>query len=346
MKKKSAGRPGSERTPRAAHYSPRGAQRRAAIEPIEEEVDWEEAFVAPLEARVPPELGGLRLDQALARLFPQYSRSRLQAWLKAGHIRVDGASAEASRAVTGGERVALSPPALPGAAAPRAQKMPLDIVFEDRDLIVINKPAGLVVHPGAGQPDRTLLNGLLAHAPSLAGVPRAGIVHRLDKDTSGLLVVAKNVEAQAKLAQQLAERSMTRVYLALVQGDPPASGMIDAPLGRDQHARTRMTVTRRGKEARTRYRVLERFGRAALVECRLETGRTHQIRVHFQHIRHPLVGDPVYRRGTRHGIAFARQALHAAELTLVHPKSGKTMSWRAAPPKDFEQLLKELRRGA
>jgi 23S rRNA pseudouridine1911/1915/1917 synthase len=346
MKKRSGRQSGPEKTPGAAHYSPRGAQRRAAVEPIDDESDWEEAFVAPLEAQVPSGLGGLRLDQALARLFPQYSRSRLQAWLKEGHIRVDGGAAEASRAVTGGERVALAPPALPGAVAPRAQKMPLDIVFEDGDLIVINKPAGLVVHPGAGQPDRTLMNALLAHAPALAGVPRAGIVHRLDKDTSGLLVVAKNVEAQAKLAQQLAERSMKRVYLALVQGDPPASGTIDAPLGRDLHARTRMTVTRRGKEARTRYRVLERFGRAALVECRLETGRTHQIRVHFQHIRHPLVGDPVYRRGTRHGIAFARQALHAAELTLVHPRSGETMVWRAAPPKDFQKLLQELRRGA
>jgi 23S rRNA pseudouridine1911/1915/1917 synthase len=346
MKAKSAMKPGPGKTPKGAHYSPRGAPRRVAAQLPEEDADWEEAFVAPLEARVPPELGGLRLDQALARLFPQYSRNRLQVWLKAGHIRVDGALAEASRAVSGGERVALAPPAQPDVAAPRAQKMPLDIVFEDRDLIVVNKPAGLVVHPGAGQPDRTLMNALLAHAPSLAGVPRAGIVHRLDKDTSGLLVVAKNVEAQAKLAAQLAERSMKRVYLALVQGDPPASGMIDAPLGRDVRARTRMAVTQRGKEARTRYRVLERFGRAALVECRLETGRTHQIRVHFQHIRHPLVGDAVYRRGTRHGISFARQALHAAELTLVHPKSGETMTWRAAPPRDFQKLLQELRRGA
>ena len=176
-----------------------------------------------------------------------------------------------------------------------------------------------MVHPGAGQPDRTLLNALLAHAPALAGVPRAGIVHRLDKDTSGLLVVAKTVEAQADLVKQLAERSMRRIYLAVVQGDPPASGVIDAPIGRDARARTRMAVTQRGKPARTTYRVLERYGHAALVECRLETGRTHQIRVHFQHIRHPLVGDAVYRRGTRHGLAFPRQALHAAELTLAHP---------------------------
>ena len=190
--------------------------------------------------------------------------------------------------------------------APRAQRMPLeDRATRTPTSSSIDKPAGLVVHPGAGVPDGTLLNALLAHAPQLAGVPRAGIVHRLDKDTSGLLVVAKTVEAQADLVRQLAERSVRRVYLALVQGDPPASGAIDAPIGRDPRARTRMAVTHRGKPARTRYRVLERYGRAALVECRLETGRTHQIRVHFQHIRHPLVGDTVYRRGTRHGICLS-----------------------------------------
>jgi 23S rRNA pseudouridine1911/1915/1917 synthase len=308
-----------------------------------ENADWDASFVAPMGAEVPRALGGLRLDQALARLFPQYSRNRLQAWLAAGHIRVDGARAQARDAVRGGERVELAPPAAPD-AAPRAQKMPLAIVFEDDDLIVLDKPAGLVVHPGAGVPDGTLMNGLLAHCPALAGVPRAGIVHRLDKDTSGLLVVAKTVEAQASLVRQLESRSMRRVYLAIVQGDPPTSGMIDAPVGRDTRARTRMAVTRRGKDAVTRYRVLERYGRAALVECRLESGRTHQIRVHFQHIRHPIVGDSVYRRGTRHGLAFGRQALHAAELSLVHPRSGQSMTWRAPPPADFKRLLQGLRR--
>jgi 23S rRNA pseudouridine1911/1915/1917 synthase len=187
------------------------------------------------------------------------------------------------------------------------------------------------------------MNALLAHAPQLAGVPRAGIVHRLDKDTTGLIVVAKTVEAQTSLVRQLGERSMRRVYWAVVQGDPPASGVIDAPVGRDARARTRMTVTRRGKDAVTRYRVLERYGRAALVECRLETGRTHQIRVHFQHIRHPIIGEATYRRGTRHGIAFTRQALHAVELSLKHPSSGQPMTWRAAPPADFRGLLKRLR---
>jgi len=305
--------------------------------------DWDATFVAPLSATVPPEMGGLRLDQALARLFHQYSRSRLQDWLRAGHIKVDGRAAAARTPVNGGEEISLTPPRLPEGGAPRAQKMPLKIAHEDAALIVIDKPAGLVVHPGAGQPDRTLLNALLAHAPALAGVPRAGIVHRLDKDTSGLLVVAKTVAAQADLVKQLAERSMRRIYIALVQGDPPASGRIDAPVGRDAKARTRMAVTHRGKPALTTYRVLERFGRAALVECRLETGRTHQIRVHFQHIRHPLIGDTVYRRGTRHGLSFPRQALHAAELTLRHPSSGEQMTWRSPLPRDFKRLVDELR---
>jgi 23S rRNA pseudouridine1911/1915/1917 synthase len=275
------------------------------------ERDWDESFVAPMSATVPAEMGGLRLDQALARLFHQYSRNRLQAWLQEGHITIDGKRLSSRHAVTGGESVVLTPPQVAG-ASPRAQRMPLKIAYEDADLIVIDKPVGLVVHPGAGQPDRTLMNGLLAHAPALAGVPRAGIVHRLDKDTSGLLVVAKTVEAQTSLVEQLASRSMKRTYLALVQGDPPATGVIDAPLGRDPRARTRMAVT-------------------------------HQIRVHFQHIRHPLVGDTVYRRGTRHGINFPRQALHAAELSLVHPRSKQTMTWSSPLPKDMKRLLDDLR---
>jgi len=306
--------------------------------------EWDAALAAPMSTKVPPALGGMRLDQALARLFPQYSRNRLQAWLKSGHITVDGRRLSSDQAVTGGEAVRLQPPRLPDAAAPQAQRMPLKIVFEDAAIIVIDKPAGLVVHPGAGQPDRTLLNALLAHAPSLVNVPRGGIVHRLDKDTSGLLVVAKTIEAQVSLVRQLAEHSMRRIYLAVVQGDPPASGVIDAPVGRDARARTRMAVTHRGKPSRTNYRVLERYGHAALVECRLETGRTHQIRVHFQHLRYPLVGDETYRRGTRHGIAFPRQALHAIELTLVHPTSGKPMTWSAPLPRDLKRLIEDLRK--
>jgi len=309
-----------------------------------EPADWESALAAPMSARVPEALAGMRFDQALAKMFPQYSRNRLQAWLREGHIRLDGAEAGARRAVSGGELVDLVPPRVPDAASPLAQRMPLKVVFEDADLIVIDKPAGLVVHPGAGVPDRTLLNALLAHAPALAGVPRAGIVHRLDKDTSGLLVVAANVSAQANLAAQLAARTVSRVYLAVVHGDPRVSGTIDAPVGRDARSRTRMAVTSRGKEARTNFRVIERWGHAALVECRLDTGRTHQIRVHFQHIRHPLVGDPVYSRGTRRTATFSRQALHAAELSLVHPGSGEQMTWRAPVPRDMAKLIEELRR--
>ena len=310
--------------------------------------DWDATFVAPLSATVPTEMGGLRLDQALARLFHQYSRNRLQEWLRSGHILVDGRSAATRMAVSGGEKIVLTPPRLPDADAPRAQRMPLKIVHQDAALIVIDKPAGLVVHPGAGQPDRTLLNALLAHAPALAGVPRAGIVHRLDKDTSGLLVVAKTVESQADLVKQLAERSMRRVYVALVQGDPPASGAIDAPVGRDARARTRMAVTHRGKPARTTYRVLERFGRAALVECRLETGRTHQVRVHMASIGHPLIGDPVYgRAGKSHGkllkdLDFHRQALHAAELGFTHPVTKRRLSFSSPMPPDMQELLSAL----
>jgi len=320
-----------------------GSKNYSVADEAAHESEWDESFVAAMRAVVPPELGGLRFDQALVRLFPQYSRNRLQAWLKSGHITLDGRSVEPKQAVTGGEQVVLEPPAVPDAVAPKAQRMPLKIVHEDADLVVIDKPAGLVVHPGAGQPDRTLLNALLAHAPRLAGVPRAGIVHRLDKDTSGLLVVAKTVEAQADLVKQLAERSVRRTYLAVVQGDPPASGIIDAPVGRDVRSRVRMAVTHRGKPARTTFRVVERFGHAALIECRLDTGRTHQIRVHLQHIRHPLVGDAVYRRGTRHGLSFPRQALHAAELTLTHPRSREVMTWRSPLPRDLKRLLQQFR---
>jgi len=309
----------------------------------------------PLAAIVPRELAGLRMDLALAKLFPQYSRNRLQAWLKSGHVKVKrGASVlelEASGQVIGGEEIALVPPPAVDVARPAAQPMALEVAFEDASLLVINKPAGLIVHPGAGNPDRTLMNGLLAHAPQLRQVPRAGIVHRLDKDTSGLLVVAKTLSAQAQLAAQLADRSVKRTYLALVHGEPPAHGTVDAAIGRDPRSRTRMAVTTRGRPARTHYKVIERFAgiaRAgfALVQCRLETGRTHQIRVHLQHIRHPIVGDPVYQRGARAGVKFPRQALHAAALELSHPRSGKRMDWSAPLPADMKKLLASLRHDA
>ena len=286
------------------------------------------------------------MDLALATMFPQYSRNRLQVWLKSGHVLVDGKHLARSAKAIGGERIELTPPPAADVAKPRAQRMALAIVFEDADLIVIDKPVGLIVHPGAGNPDRTLLNGLLAHAHALRKVPRAGIVHRLDKDTSGLLVVAKNVTAQARLAAQLAARSVKRSYLAVVYGEPPARGMIDAPIGRDPRVRTRMAVTAGGRQVRTDYKVLERFGKAALLECRLETGRTHQIRVHLQHIKCPIVGDAVYRRGARSGLVFQRQALHAAALELSHPRSGKHMRWSAPLPADMEKLIAGLRRTA
>ena len=297
---------------------------------------------------VPEALAGLRIDQALAKMFPEYSRNRLQTWLKAGLVRIDGAPAGRGTKTIGGENIELAPPPEADAAHPPAQRMALAIVHEDADLIVLDKPAGLVVHPGAGNPDGTLMNALLAHAPGLRLVPRAGIVHRLDKDTSGLMVVAKTLGAQAKLAAQLAERSVKRTYLALVHGLPPARGTIDEPVGRDARMRTRMAVTQGGKEALTHFRVLERFQKAALVECRLETGRTHQIRVHLQHLGHPVIGDPVYRRGARpiemRGLAFPRQALHAAELELIHPRSGKPKAWSVPLPADMKKLLASLRR--
>ncbi len=285
------------------------------------------------------------MDQALARLFPQYSRSRLQAWLKDGALKVEGASPEGKRAVEGGEEVVLVLPDT-GGTSPLAQKMPLSIVHEDADILVIDKPAGLVVHPGAGNPDLTLMNALLAHATALSGVPRAGIVHRLDKDTSGLLVVAKTLPAQTSLVRQLQDRSMGRTYTALVWGVVRGSqGVVDAPIGRDARSRTRMAVTERGKPARTAYEVLERFPAATLVACKLESGRTHQIRVHLQSIGHPLVGDPVYRRGAKSlplG-GFTRQALHAARLELVHPRTGRVRHWESPIPEDFRDLLERFR---
>ena len=310
----------------------------------EEDLDWEEAPIVPLSATVSRDLAGLRMDLALARLFPQFSRNRLQVWLKSGHVLVDGRQPQASAKTIGGEKVELTAPPAADVAAPKAQRMALDIVFEDADLIVVDKPVGLVVHPGAGNPDRTLLNGLLAHAPGLRKVPRAGIVHRLDKDTSGLLVVAKNLGAQVKLAAQLAERSVKRTYLAVVHGEPPERGTIDEPIGRDSRERTRMAVLRTGRDARTNFEVLERFHKAALVQCRLDTGRTHQIRVHLQHIKCPIVGDAVYRRGARPGLVFPRQALHAAALELVHPRTGKSKSWSSPLPADMKKLLAGLRR--
>jgi len=292
---------------------------------------------------VPADCAGMRFDQALARMFPEHSRSRLAAWVKEGKVKLDHAEVDAKRKVWGGERVSLAPQPEARDAAAGAEAMALDVVYEDAALLVLNKPAGLVVHPGSGNWQGTLLNGLLHHHPPLGGIPRAGIVHRLDKDTSGLLVVAKTLEAQTDLVRQLQARTVARQYLALVHGVVARDGTVDAPIGRHQTQRTRMAVTEHGRAARTHYRVLERYARATLLECSLDTGRTHQIRVHLQSLGHPLVGDPVYRagRGAAPGplASFKRQALHAYRLGLEHPVSGAAMQWEAPVPEDMRLLL-------
>ena len=296
---------------------------------------------------IPADCAGLRLDQALARLLPEHSRSRLAAWVKDGKIRVDDTAADAKRKVWGGERVVLALESLPEETALRAEAIPLAILFEDASILVVDKPAGLVVHPGSGNWQGTLLNALLHHAPQLAAIPRAGIVHRLDKDTSGLLVVAKTLEAQTELVRQLQARTVKRHYLALAHGRLARDGLVDAPIGRHPVQRTKMAVVDGGRAARTHYHVLERFARATLLECALETGRTHQIRVHLAEIGHPLVGDPVY--GPRRTAAaaplagFPRQALHAWRLALTHPATRAGMGWEAPLPEDFSNLLDAVR---
>ena len=302
---------------------------------------------------IPADAAGQRLDQALAALFPEYSRSRLKAWLLDGAIVVDGASPRPRDAVQGGETVSLTASPEPGTrAAP--EPIALDVVYEDDSLIVINKPAGLVVHPGAGNAAGTLMNGLLHHAPELEALPRAGIVHRLDKDTSGLLLIARTMTAHTTLVRLLAGRGIGRHYLAICQGVLTGGGTVDAPVGRHRVDRKRMCVRDDGKPAITHYTVIERFAAHTYIKVRLETGRTHQIRVHLAYRRHPLVGDPVY--GGRLALpagagerlraalrAFRRQALHAAELRLEHPATGARLAFDAPPPADFTSLLDALR---
>ena len=301
---------------------------------------------APQRQSIPDACAGLRVDQALARLFPEHSRSRLQSWLKSGRILIDGASPDSKTKVWGGETVLVSPEPSEAMLAEQAEDIPLSVIFEDDTLLVIDKPVGLVVHPGSGNWSGTLLNALLAHGAGFRELPRAGIVHRLDKDTSGLLVVAKTLEAQTDLVRQLQARTVKRHYLALVHGEPAPTGEVNAPIGRHPVQRTRMAVVPGGREALTRYRVIERFARATLVECELATGRTHQIRVHMAHIGHPLVGDATYgkaRSADPRLDAFARQALHAWQLGLIHPRSGDACRWQVPLPGDFETLLDVLR---
>ncbi len=300
---------------------------------------------------VPDECAGMRFDQVLAKLLPEYSRSRLQEWIAAGQATLNGAIVAAKLKVWGGEEIVVSPQAHPSEVPHQAEDIALDIVYEDDALLVINKPAGLVVHPGSGNWEGTLLNALLHHAPQLSAIPRAGIVHRLDKDTSGLLVVAKTLTAQTALVRQLQARSVKREYLALAYGELRHGGTVNEPVGRHPTQRVKMAVVESGKEAVTHYQVEEKFSGCTLVRCRLETGRTHQIRVHLAHIGHPLVGDSVYLKGVHkcpaqvrtllHG--FPRQALHATRLALIHPDTGVLMEWHAPLPEDMMRLLRQLR---
>jgi 23S rRNA pseudouridine1911/1915/1917 synthase len=302
-----------------------------------------------LMAEVPYELAGMRLDQALAELFSDYSRSKLQTWIKAGRVQVDGITLKAKDKLDGGELIRLDAEAEVVIHA-EPEEISLDIVFEDEHLLIVNKPAGLVVHPAVGNWHGTLLNALLNYQPSLDTLPRAGIVHRIDKDTSGLLMVAKTLQAHNSLTEQLQERSITREYLAITKGRMTAGGTVDEPIARDPHDRLRYVVRDSGKEAITHYRVEQRFARHTLVRLKLETGRTHQIRVHMAHIRFPLVGDPVY--GGRFQMPaqcspeleqalrnFKRQALHAEKLGLQHPVNDEYLEWQRPMPDDMMQLL-------
>lgn len=300
--------------------------------------------VETIERRVPDALAGLRLDKALAAMFPEHSRSRLQRWLREGHVRLDSRSAKPKQRIWGGERVEVLPQPNPVETAFRPERIALDVLYEDDDVLVINKPAGLVVHPGSGNWQGTLLNALLHRLPQLSAIPRAGIVHRLDKDTSGALMVAKTLQAQTDLVRQLQARTVRRDYLAVVHGVVRTDGEVAAPLGRDPRRRTRMAVVPTGKSALTRYKVAKRYRDATVLECSLATGRTHQIRVHMQALGHPLVGDPVYR-GRKEGKLrrpIRRQALHAIRLEFAHPGSGERTRVKAPFPEDLRALLDSL----
>ena len=320
---------------------------RPLLQPLPASLD----SLAPCQATLAEQAGVARLDVALSKTFPQWSRSRLQTWIRAGRVSLAGQPClDPTQKVYGGEHITLAPAPDPSAHADRPEAIALNIVFEDATLLVLNKPAGLVVHPGNGNWSGTLLNALLHHAPDLTGVPRAGIVHRLDKDTSGLLVVAKTLAAQTQLVRQLQARTVKREYLAVVQGVLARDGVIEAPIGRDPSVRTRMAVVAGGRESRTHYRSLRVLRGASLVECALDTGRTHQIRVHMRAIGHPIVGDPLYgRRPAARAsadapalVGFSRQALHATRLALNHPTSGQALSWRAPLPSDMDALVKAL----
>lgn len=305
-----------------------------------------------LSATVSDELAGERLDKILAQLFTDYSRARLQQWVSDGAVLVDGRQLRSKDKLRGGEQVEIRVE-LEEEVNSQPEAIPLDIVYEDDALLVINKPVGLVVHPAAGNRAGTMLNALLHHAPELANVPRAGIVHRIDKETSGLLVVARHLKSLKLLSEQLQRREFEREYQTVVNGVMTAGGTVDAAIGRHPTARTRMAVVGGGKEARTHYRVMQRYRAHTQVQVKLETGRTHQIRVHMAHIRYPIVGDQVYGgrlripKGSSEALSnilrrFKRQALHAAKLGLVHPESGEMMHWQAPLPTDMVRLIQVL----
>jgi 23S rRNA pseudouridine1911/1915/1917 synthase len=310
-----------------------------------------------IELKIPRELAGLRLDTALSRLLPEHSRTRIKGWIDAGQVRVGKLKCKPRDTVSAGSRVEvrMSVEAAPAEAQPEA--IEISVVHEDRDVLVVDKPAGLVVHPGAGNPRHTLQNALLGRDARLSALPRAGIVHRLDKDTSGLLVVARTLEAHTALIRQLMSRSVSREYLAVSVGVMTGGGTVDEPIGRHRSDRLRMAVRRDGRPAVTHYRVLERFRAHTLLRVKLETGRTHQIRLHLAHLKYPLLGDPVYGgrfvrpRGAGDGLTetlrrFRRQALHAGMLAFDHPRTGARITLESPAPPDLAGLLDALREDA
>ncbi len=304
---------------------------------------------------IPDACNGLRLDQALAKIFPQYSRAQYQNWIKQNHVMCNGETQNKTRYKVQATQTIEVKATLVDDERWEAQAIPLDIIYEDEDILIVNKPAGLVVHPGAGNPDNTLVNALLHHASELTHVPRAGIIHRLDKDTSGLLVVARNLASHNSLSKAMKERQINREYEAVVNGVMTGGGTIEADIDRHPNKRTQMAVVNSGRPAVTHYRVLHRFRAHTHIRVKLETGRTHQIRVHMAHIRHPLIGDPTYGRNVNFSSKLAdyareevqkfnRQALHAIQLGFEHPRSNEYMQWKTDLPQDINHLIETLQR--
>lgn len=311
---------------------------------------------APRSAVVPDAATGRRFDAVLAELFPEFSRSRLAEWIKSGDARLDGEAVRPRDPVRGGQVASLDA-VLETQTHALPEDIPLDVLYEDEQVFVLDKPAGLVVHPGAGNPNGTLVNALLHRDPSLAALPRAGIVHRLDKDTSGVMVVARTLQAHAALVEQLSARDVHRQYLAIVAGAMVAGGTVDAAIDRHPRDRLKMAVREDGRDAVTHYRLRERFRHHTALECRLETGRTHQIRVHMAHIKYPIVGDPLYGgslklpKGASEELVaalrgFRRQALHAETLEFAHPATGEPLRVSAPAPADMRELMRLLREDA